>query len=611
MNLKVSQFPSFVQHSLKPYLQYKADSFIGGQLCHFLPTWKLLTSDCTILQTVQGDTITFLQTPPSTSFLPNNSIASTHRTLMEYELASLISKRVIVESCHEVGEFLSPILSVPKKDNQVRLILNLKSFNQHVVYTHFKMDSIDTVMHLITKDCWMASIDLKDAYYSVKVDESFQKYLKFCYYGKLFQYRAYPNGLSSCPRKFTKLLKPILCDLKIICAYLDDLLLLSTSYEHCCLSVFETIKAFDSLGFVVHPKSAFIPQREIIFLGFNLNSHAMKITLKPDRSRKIISSITKLLDDVAPSIRDTAQVIGYLVSSLPAVKYGKSHYRAIENDKIAALKINKGNFDRKMSLSPSAVQELHWWVKTLPTASNDIEIPPVDKTVNSDASLSGWGAVMGEQSTGGHWNFSETSHHINYLELLAAYFALLSFSECLAHQHVKLLIDNTTAVSVLNNMGTCHSHPCNSIANKIWHFCEVNNIWLTAAHIPGKDNVIADSESRCKNVDTEWMLNSEYLQSAISKIQFSPSVDLFASRLNTKYKHYISYRKDPFAMHIDAFTIPWTDIDFYCFPPFSCILRVIKKVIQDQARGILVLPDWPTQPWYPMLNTILEHPQLS
>ena len=68
-------------------------------------------------------------------------------------------------------------------------------------------------------------------------------------------------------------------------------------------------------------------------------------------------------------------------------------------------------------------------------------------------------------------------------------------------------------------------------------------------------------------------------------------------------------------MHIDAFTIPWTDIDFYCFPPFSCILRVIKKVIQDQARGILVLPDWPTQPWYPHakhhLRTSPSCPEIS
>ena len=51
----------------------------------------------------------------------------------------------------------------------------------------------------------------------------------------------------------------------------------------------------------------------------------MKITLKPEKSRKVISFITKLLDYVAPSIRDTAQVIIYLVSSVPpAVHYGKS-----------------------------------------------------------------------------------------------------------------------------------------------------------------------------------------------------------------------------------------------------------------------------------------------
>jgi len=104
------------------------------------------------------------------------------------------------------------------------------------------------------------------------------------------------------------------------------------------------------------------------------------------------------------------------------------------------------------------------------------------------------------------------------------------------------------------------------------------------------------------------MLNSEDLQSAISKIQFSHSVDLFTSRLNTQYKQYISYRKDPYAMHVDAFNIPWTDIDFHCFPPLSCILRVIKTVIHEQARGISALPDWPTQLSYPRLNTFLEHP---
>ena len=473
------------------------------------------------------------------------------------------------------------------------------------------MDSIETAMNLVTKGCWMASIDLKDAYYTVKIDKNFQKYLKFWYNNKLYKYRAYANGLSSCPRKFTKLLKPILCDLRqrgyTICAYLDDLLLISTSYTHCCMSVIETIKIFDKHGFVVHPeKSAFIPQRSITFLGFNLNSETVKITLKTDKITKITNCINRLLAMHSPSIRQVAQVIGYLVSSFPAVKYGKCHYRAIENDKIVSLKFAKGNFDSKMTLSLGAKEQLHWWLQNLPISFNDIETPPVNVIINSDASLSGWGAVQGDSSTGGQWNPSEACHHIKYLELLAAYFALKSFIKSIVNKHVKILIDNTTAVGVINNMGTCHSDPCNSIACKIWVFCEENNVWLTAAHIPGNQNIIADLESRCKNIDTEWMLNSVYPFDALSELSFLPTIDLFASRLNKQFPDYVSYRQDPYAMHIDAFTIPWSDIKFYCFPPFSCILKVLRKIIQDKARGIIVVPDWPTQTWYPMLKKLQE-----
>ena len=571
----------------------------------------MLTSDQNILQTVAGDQIEFICTAPTNSVCPRNYIPLENHSQICLEIASLVDRKVIVETNHEVGEFLSPIFSVPKKDNQVRLILNLKLLNEHVIYTHFKMDSIDTAIKLVTKDCWMASIDLKDAYYTVKIDEKFQKYLKFRYNDRLYKYRAYPNGLSSCPRQFTKLLKPILCALRqkgyITCAYLDDLLLISTTYTKCCMNVIETVKIFDSLGFVVHPdKSVFVPQQTTTFLGFNLNSETLTITLTSNKITRITNCINELLSVPRPSIRHVAQVIGYLVSSFPAVKYGKSHYRAIENDKIVSLKFAKGNFDSKMTLSLEAKQQLQWWLKHLPISFNEIEIPPVNVVVNSDASLSGWGAVLGDSSTGGQWHQNETGHHINYLELLAAYFALKAFSNSITNKHVKILIDNTTAVGVINNMGTCHSDPCNSIACRIWTFCEENNMWLTAAHIPGCQNVIADLESRSKNIDTEWMLNSAYLFDALSVLSFLPTIDLFASRLNKQFPFYVSYRPDPYATHVDAFTIPWNDKKFYCFPPFSCVLRVLRKVIQDQARGIVVVPDWPTQPWYPMLKNLLE-----
>lgn len=104
-------------------------------------------------------------------------------------------------------KYLSPIFLRPKKDGTQRMILNLKKFNKYVQYHHFKMDSLQTAIHLMTKDCFMASIDLKDAYYSVPIAASSRKYLCFQWAGQLYQYTCLPNGLASAPRIFTKLLQ--------------------------------------------------------------------------------------------------------------------------------------------------------------------------------------------------------------------------------------------------------------------------------------------------------------------------------------------------------------------------------------------------------------------
>ena len=150
----------------------------------------------------------------------------------------------------------------------------------------------------------------------------------------------------------------------------------------------------------------------------------MKITLTPEKVEKITTFISGLLVSPSPTIREVAQAIGYIISSLPAVKYGKCHYRAIEHDKISALKDPKGNFDSTTFLSPPACAELEWWVKHLPIAFHFIQIPGIDCIISSDASLTGWGGAMNDISTSRSRQPSEAKHHINYLEILAAYFVL-------------------------------------------------------------------------------------------------------------------------------------------------------------------------------------------
>ena len=119
--------------------------------------------------------------------------------------------------------------------------------------------------------------------------------------------------------------------------------------------------------------------------------------------------------------------------------------RATENNQITALKAAKGEFDLQIRLSALAVQYLNWWLINLPNYFNVIKEPVVDIMRYLNASLCGWGGVMGEMSTGGHWAPDEARQHVNYIYLfintanflsLHVWTALLTWFGSNPHSHV-------------------------------------------------------------------------------------------------------------------------------------------------------------------------------
>ena len=140
---------------------------------------------------------------------------------------------------------------------------------------------------------------------------------------------------------------------------------------------------------------------------------------------------------------------------------------------------------------------------------------------------------MGARSRG-KWTPEEAAYHIHYLEMLAAYFSLNAFITVIFKKPVELMIDNTVAVPCTNKTVTCHSRVINNLVKDIWKLCFENNVWVPTVHIPGKLNAIADLQSRIKHRHTEWSHNTQIFYQAIVFFYFSPSIDLFASRLNCK-----------------------------------------------------------------------------
>lgn len=44
---------------------------------------------------------------------------------------------------------------------------------------------------------------------------------------------------------------------------------------------------------------------------------------------------------------------------------------------------------------------------------------------------------------------------------------------------------------------------------------------------------------------------------------------------------------------------------FYAFPPFSLISKMLQEIITEQSKGIVVVPKWQAQPWYPIFNKLV------
>ena len=81
-----------------------------------------------------------------------------------------------------------------------------------------------------------------------------------------------------------------------------------------------------------------------------------------------------------------------------------------------------------------------------------------------------------------------------------------------------------------------------------------------------------------------------------------PSVDAFAE----KKLHLLEKWWGPGSQCPDAFKKRWSQERLlWCNAPFSMLAEVVKKIREDRARAILVVPNWTNQKWFEDLQDMV------
>ncbi len=129
---------------------------------------------------------------------------------------------------HKREGYYSKFITLRKKPEGLRRILNLKPMNGFIKRQKFKMEMLRSVKRAVKRGDWLCTVDLKDAYMHIPIRVEHRKSLRFRIALNSYQWKVTPFGMSSAPRMFTKVLVPVIADARKLGVhtfpYLDDVL---------------------------------------------------------------------------------------------------------------------------------------------------------------------------------------------------------------------------------------------------------------------------------------------------------------------------------------------------------------------------------------------------
>ena len=462
-----------------------------------------------------GYRIPFLHDPPLSKVpipIPSYHPLSTKGVALGEVTQALIAKSAVELAPLPSLGFYSRLFVVWKTSGSWRPVIDLSTLNLFVDVSHFKMETIQSVLLSVRQGDWMASIDLKEAYLQIPIHPESRHFLRFVAHGQVYQFTALCFGLSTAPQVFSRVMAPVSAILHSwgirIRRYLDDWLVQSSSRDSLLNDLLVVLDLCRELGIVVNPeKSHLEPSQVIQYLGVVIDAQSFRASPSPDRIARLRSTAGKFLSSADPPASTWLSLLGMLSSLSHLVPGGRLRVRSLQL--CLHRSWNRVDQSTRIPWSPDCLRDLRWWLH-VPRLSLGVSLQQVSPDLDfwSDALDVGCRAHLGLLTASALWSLEERLLSINARELLAVRRGLLHFQSSLVGRTISVFYDNSTAVSYPRKEGGMKSPFLHSLAQGILRWAESFSIRPTPQFIPGSLNVLADSLSCPHQLPhTEWTLN--------------------------------------------------------------------------------------------------------
>ncbi|KAE9275407.1 hypothetical protein PF008_g29360 [Phytophthora fragariae] len=395
-----------------------------------------------------------------------------HREAVFREVERLVQLGVI--EVDKDSPWAAPCFVIAKKDGSVRFLTDFRGLNRCLERRYYPLNGTQSLVRELPKPAFISALDLTMGYYSRELAEESRPYTAIVLPWGKYRYRRLPMGISSAPDEFQAVMQQVLGDLLFARVYLDDVLVLSNSFEEHLVHLEEVLRRLQDASLVLNARKCKFCMTEVEYLGFHLST---------DGKKPIQKKIDAIVHLGRPrNIRDLRRFVG-MINYYKDTWQGRSETLA----PLTALTSVKRPFqwtEREQNAFDAA--------KRMITKDVMLAYPDFDATFDlyTDASEQQLGGVImqlgrplafwSRKCTG-----SQRQYTMNKKELLSVLEMLREFRSILWGRRIRVFTDHKNSVqATFNNPQMLR-----------WRL-EIEEYGPEMIYIKGHDNVVADALSR-------------------------------------------------------------------------------------------------------------------
>lgn len=294
--------------------------------------------------------------------------------------------------------------------------------------------------------------------------------------------------------------------------FLDDFLQVEQLLEMSWNNLREYQTLCQQIQFPLAENKTVEPTQIIIFLGMLLNSITQTVSIPVEKRDKALTQIDNLLRCKKTTVKYLQQVTGLLNFICRAVVPGRAFTRRLYSKVNTTMKAHHHvRVDKEMRNDLSVwryfLSDTQALCRPFIDFSGQLQQTAVDQDFSSDASAAldkgfacyykgNWFAYKWAECGKKFLKSMETYEiSINYLELLALAFGIISFAENFRNKRVNIWCDNQSVVQMIN-YSTSSCRRCMILIRIITLISLKFNCRIFAKWVKSSDNILADALSR-------------------------------------------------------------------------------------------------------------------